>query len=430
MNIHIVQPGDTIYTIANSYGVEPERLSIENDIADPNELIIGETLIIIKPSQTYIVQEGDSIESIALAQGVGIMELLRNNPNISNRELNEGEELVISYADSKAATIKTNGFAYPFIDRDTLIKTLPYLTYLTIYSYQFRLDGSLINVDDADILQLAKDYDVAPIMFMDAENDGNKLNTDIVHTFVTNIDIQNTFIENILNMLHYKGYYGINIDTPYVQPGDSEGYVDFIANVTERLNNEGFIVMVTIAPSAFEVSTGIIYSGIDYIGLSSAANNVLYQLTYAWRYPYTLPISVIPAEAVLGTLANTATLIPPNKCMVGISNIGYLWEFPYFSAITIANFLNYHSAIELAKYTGSMIEFNETTLSAYFRYIESEHEYMAWFKDNRVIYPFIAYSQEYGFQGISIWNIMYFITSTWLMINAQYMIEKINIEVR
>ncbi|WP_073276154.1 LysM peptidoglycan-binding domain-containing protein [Anaerocolumna jejuensis] len=32
MYIHIVQPGDTITTIADSYGVSPERIAAENDI--------------------------------------------------------------------------------------------------------------------------------------------------------------------------------------------------------------------------------------------------------------------------------------------------------------------------------------------------------------------------------------------------------------
>ncbi len=32
MQIYLVQPGDTIYSIANAHSVSPERLSLENDI--------------------------------------------------------------------------------------------------------------------------------------------------------------------------------------------------------------------------------------------------------------------------------------------------------------------------------------------------------------------------------------------------------------
>lgn len=424
MNIHVVQPGDTIYSIANNYGVSPERLSLENDIIDPNNLIIGEALVIIQPSQIYIVQEGDSLESIAKTHGTDIMELLRNNPNISNRELYIGEEIVISYISTKTETIETNGFAYPFIDRSILHKTLPYLTYLTIYTYQFTRNGNLIEVDDSEIIQISKEYGVAPIMYITASDNGFKVDTEIAHILISNTQIQNTLIDNILLALHNKGYYGINIDTPYIQPLDRESYVDFIAKITERLNSEGFLVSVTIAPSTFEVSTGIIYTGVDYAGLSHAANNVLYQLTYAWRYPYSLPISILPFDRVIQTLDNTTTLILPKKCTLGISNVEYLWEFPFFASITNVNFLSYRYALELAYNTGSIIEFNESSRSSYFQYIDNEREYMAWLKDNRYIYPMIGYSVEFGLQGFSLWNIMYFVTNTWLLIHTQYIIKK------
>lgn len=424
MYIHVVQPDDTIYSIANTYGISPERLSMENDIGNPYNLVAGEALVILIPSQIYIVQNGDTLESIAIAQGTDVMELLRNNPDVSNRELYIGEELVISYVDERTTAIKTNGFAYPFVDRETLRKTLPYLTYLTIYSYQIMPNGNLADIDDLEIVQIAKEFGVAPIMFVNAPHEGEDVDTKIVHNLISNTEIRNTFIEDILRNLRGKGYYGINIDTPYVQPLDREPYVDFIADLTELLNAEGYSVTITIAPSTFEVSTGIIYTGVDYTGLSQAANSVLYQLTYAFRYPRNLPISILPIEAVARTLDNAVALISPEKCILGISIIGYLWEFPYFAAVTYANFLNYNSAIELANDTGAAILFNEPSRSSYFQYVDDDREYIAWFKDSRIIYPFLAYAKSYGLQGTSIWNIMYFTTNIWLLVNAQFVIEK------
>ncbi len=425
MNIHIVQPGDTVYTIADYYGISPERLVIENDIEDPDNLVIGEALVIIRPAQTYIVQEGDSLESIAKAQAVDIMELLRNNPNISGRELFVGEELVIRYEGERTGTIKTNGFVYPFVDKEILRKTLPYLTYLTIYSYDITQTGNLIDIDDTEIIRIAKEYKVAPIMFITAPIEETGVDTNIVHTLISDIEIQNTFINSILYVLRSKGYLGININTPFIQPQDRYSYVELIGTIRKRLNSEGFTETVTIAPSTFEVSTGLIYGGVDYTGLSQAADDVLYLLTYAWRFQNNLPISTLPFNVVLQTLRNAIRLIPPEKCMLGISNVGYLWEFPYFAAIINANFLNYNSAIRLARDTGSVIEFNQPSHSSYFQYVDNEHEYMAWFKDARSLYPWIAYSQVYGLQGVAVWNITYFVAYLWLLINAEYVIKKI-----
>lgn len=424
MNIHVVQPGDTIYTIAGKYGVSPKRLSLENDIRAPYNLAIGEALVIFKPSRTYIVQRGDTLENIAEEQGTDVMELLRNNPNVSNRELYEGEELVISYADSRTASVRTNGFAYPFIERETLRKALPYLTYLTVYSYQVMPNGNLIDIDDTEIVRMAKEFGVAPIMLINAPHEGEDVDTEIAHNLISDTQIRNTFINSILSILRNKGYDGINIDTPYIQPLDREPYVEFISNITALLNREGFSVTVTIDPSTFEVSTGIIYNGVDYVGLSQAANSVLYQLTYAWRYHQSLPISILPFDAVIRTMDKAMALIPPEKFILGVSIVGYLWEFPYFEAITNANFLSYGSAIELANDTEAVIEFNEPSRSSYFQFLDDGREYMAWFKDSRVIYPLLAYALNSGVRSVSVWNIMYFITNIWLLINVQYKIER------
>ncbi len=425
MNIHVVQPEDNIYSIANYYGVSVERLLLENDIFDPNNLIVGEALVIIKPAQIYIVQAGDSIEGIAKSQGIDTMELLRNNPNVSDRELSIGDELVISYEGVRTDSIKTDGFAYPFIDRDTLRKTLPYLTYLTVYAYEITETGKLVDIDDLEIIQIAKDYHVVPIMYITVPIEKEGVNTTIAHSLINDTEIQNNFLNDILATLRSKGYYGININTPFIQPEDRQPYVEFIDKITKLLNSKGYTVAITIAPSTFEASTGLIYEGVDYIGLGLAANEVLYQLTYAWRMPNNLPISTLPFQAVLQTLRNATMLIHPNKCMLGISNVGYLWEFPYFAAIINANFLNYNSAIRLAGDTDSVIEFNQPSHSSYFNYDEEDREYMAWFKDIRSHFPWIVYSHEYGLKGVSVWNITYFISYLWLVINAHYLTEKI-----
>lgn len=50
MIIHVVQPGETAYEIALKYGVSVERLILENDIQNPNNLAAGEALAIVKPN--------------------------------------------------------------------------------------------------------------------------------------------------------------------------------------------------------------------------------------------------------------------------------------------------------------------------------------------------------------------------------------------
>jgi len=47
--VHVVQPGDTLFWIAQKYDVPPERIIEENSLTDPDSLAVGQELIIPQP---------------------------------------------------------------------------------------------------------------------------------------------------------------------------------------------------------------------------------------------------------------------------------------------------------------------------------------------------------------------------------------------
>lgn len=56
MIIHVVRQGETISSIAGFYGKSVERLILENGISDPDDLVVGETLVILHSEIEYTVQ--------------------------------------------------------------------------------------------------------------------------------------------------------------------------------------------------------------------------------------------------------------------------------------------------------------------------------------------------------------------------------------
>jgi spore germination protein len=49
MTIHIVQKGDSLYSIARSYGVAWQRIMADNGLAPNQQLVVGQALIIPSP---------------------------------------------------------------------------------------------------------------------------------------------------------------------------------------------------------------------------------------------------------------------------------------------------------------------------------------------------------------------------------------------
>ena len=80
MTIYVAEPGDTIESIAAKFGVDPDRLVIENGIPNPENLLVGQSIIIRYPNTLYQIQAGDTLFSIAANFGVEPVQILQNNP--------------------------------------------------------------------------------------------------------------------------------------------------------------------------------------------------------------------------------------------------------------------------------------------------------------------------------------------------------------
>lgn len=427
MIIHVVQPGETIYTIAAGYNVSVSKLVEDNGLTNADELVIGQSIVIVTASQYYIVQEGDTLESIANGFGVTKMQLLRNNPFLSGREfLYQGEEIVISY--NTQGNVSINAYAYPFIERDTLTKTLPYLTFLTIFNYRVLANGEVVGNDETEIIQIAKDYGVAPLMSLSTVNYQGVSDSEVLNSVLYEEDILQRHIDNILTVLKQKSYYGLNISIVDLTHENLEAHERFLSRLSIRLKEEGFILMITISPRIVVSSNDVAIESLDYTSFGLMADYLMI-LSYAWGAFAGPPSPPSPAYLSRALLDNAMNKIPPEKLYTGISVIGYDWQSPYVLGITKANSLTTDAAIELAAQTGSIILFEENSQAAFFEYytpamgIQMEH--IVWFSDARTIDALIKFVPELGIEGAGIWNIMHYFAQMWLVINSQYHINKI-----
>ena len=427
MIIHVVQPGETIYTIAADYNVSVTRLVEENGLINPENLVVGQTIVIAYPEQVYIIQEGDTLYSVANAYGVTVMELLRNNPFLSNREtLYQGETLVIRY--EKQGNIAINAYAYPFIDRDILIKTLPFLTYLTIFNYRAIEGGEIEGSDDTDIISIAKDYGVTPLMSLSTLTYQGISDIRTVNSILYNEEVLDRHINTILTILREKEYYGLNISLVNLDQENRPAYENFMTKLSSSLRAEGFLLFITITPRIVLSSSEITIERADYTVFGQLADCLLL-LTYGWGSFPGPPSPITPAFLSESILENAITMIPAEKIYTGISVIGYDWKSPYIIGISRANALTPDAAVELAALTGSTILFDELSQAPYFEYynlgedINTRH--VVWFSDARSINALTGFVPRFGIQGAGIWNIMNYFDQMWLVINTQYDIAKV-----
>lgn len=82
MDIHVVQPGDTLYQLARQYGVSMDQLLRDNQLPNPAQLVVGQTIVVRYPETVHQVKEGDTLWSIARMHQISVRQLLRNNPGL------------------------------------------------------------------------------------------------------------------------------------------------------------------------------------------------------------------------------------------------------------------------------------------------------------------------------------------------------------
>lgn len=428
MTIYVTRPGDTIESIAAEFGVDADRMVIENGIPNPENLVVGQSIIIRYPNTLYQVQAGDTLFSIAANFEVEPVQILQNNPFLAAEELLEiGEEIVIDYIASEEplGDIIVNGYAYPFINRIVLRQTLPFLTNLLIFTYGFTAEGELIPVDDDELIAIAEEFGVAPIMVLAPMTPDGNFNSEIAHSIFINPEAQEILVNNILATLGQKGYRGVDIDFEFVLPTDKEAFISFVQNMKNALGPSGYQVMAALAPKTSSEQPGLLYEAHDYERIGNIVDLVLL-MTYEWGYLFGPPMATAPANMVRRVLDYGVTVIDPNKILMGMPNYAYDWALPFIQGETMAEALSNIEALERAEIHNVSIEFDEQAQAPFYYYTDAEGiAHVVWFDDARSMDAKFRLINEFNLTGIGYWQIMNFFPQSWIIASTLYNIIKV-----
>ncbi len=438
MILHTVAPGDTVFSIARQYGVPPSRIINDNLLTNPGNLVIGQDLVILFPTVTHTVLGGDTLETIAERYGTNLITLYRNNPQLDGEpQIYPGQVLNIAYETPPLGEISVNGYAYPFIDREVLRRTLPYLTYLSIFSYGIRPDGTVFPPlgGDEELIAIAKEYGTVPLLVLTSLTENGTFSSGLAREVIADPTLSERVIDDIARIVPEKGYGGVDVDFEYV-PGENAGdYADFVRRLNDRLGPD-YTVLVSLAPKYRADQGGLLYGGHDYGGLGAAADGTLL-MTYEWGYTYGPPLAVSPINEVRRVIDYAVTEIPREKLYLGVPNYGYDWPLPYVRGETKAESLGNTAAVERALEKGAEIQYDKTAQAPFYTYFDQSNsnsssetfsdavEHIVWFENARSVDAMIRLIREYGMDGMGVWNIMRYFPALWLVANSLYGIRKL-----
>ena len=422
MTIHVVQPGQTLYSIAGQYGADPELLRQANGVPESGALAVGQTLVIQEVRVFHVVQPGQTLASIARQYGVSRRALYRNNYGLlGDPALQPGQMLVIAYGEEKLGGIFTNGYAYPFIRPRELSAVLPYMTYVTPFTYGITAQGGLLPLDDGRILSEAARLGTAPLMHLSTLTEEDNFSSERAVLLLSDRRRQDALIEQIEAVIARKGYQGVDVDFEYIPGAQREAYAAFITRLREQV--APLPVLAALAPKTWADQPGLLYEGHDYALLGKAADYVLL-MTYEWGYTYGPPMAVAPLPSVRQVVEYALSEIPPEKIYLGIPDYGYDWPLPYRRGETRAQSISNQRAVEIAVERGAEIAFDQRAQSPWFRYTDGGVVHEVWFEDARSMSAKLGLVREYGLHGAGYWNLMRPDPQGWTVLNALYDVEE------
>ena len=424
MTIHVVKTGETIASIAGSYGVDPVRLAADNAVPSSGALAVGQTLVVRFPQQVYTVRPGDTLASIAAANGTTVRKIWQHNwPLGGQTALTPGEVLVLSDQSEPVYPAVLNGYAYPYIGDALLDAQLPFLTALAPFTYGITAEGHLLPLDDAALIASAKARGTKPVMHLSSLTESGQFNTSRAAMVLTDSAIQDQLIEEIRQVLTRRGYAGLDVDFEFLPGHLAMAYAAFLQRLHQMLNPLGLFLWSALAPKTSAQQPGLLYERHHYSAVGASVDAVLL-MTYEWGYTAGPPMAVSPLPNVRAVVDYAVTEIPPDKILLGISNYGYDWTLPFVRGTSRAVSISNQHAIELAIQYNIAIQYDEAAQAPYFHYTDADgavHE--VWFEDARSLSARLALLPEYRLLGGGVWNLMRPFPQIWTVLTSLFDIQ-------
>lgn len=426
MQIHVVQPGQTLYGIAQAYGVSVETIAAANELNVENSLVVGQALVIPVTGRYHFVQPGQSLFTIAQRYGVDPAVLAMVNAIAPGQTLPVGLRLYIPPRVKR--DIEVNAYVEPGVEvserlRQDVEQVAPLLTYLAPFSFQIQRDGTLSRPNLDVFPEIAASENVTLMMVItNLEND--QFSAELASEILNNRELENTLLDNIIATAKELGFRDIHFDMEFIRPADRDAYNAFLRRARERIHAEGFLMSTALAPKVSREQTGEWYTAHDYATHGEVADFVVI-MTYEWGYSGGPPMPVSPINSVRRVLEYALTEMPGDKIMMGQNLYGYDWTLPYEPGGEYARALSPQAAIDLARRMGAEIMYDYTAQAPHFDYIDEEgRAHKVWFEDARSIDAKFNLIKELGLRGISYWKLGLSFPQNWLLLDDHFNVVK------
>jgi len=502
---YTIQPGDSIFSIAQRFGVSQQQLITSNQIIG-DTIPAGQLLFIpIQVSKviTYTVQPGDSLYRIAqrydtLVESIVVLNRLQSTnidvgqrlviPQYTEAVVNVGRAnirsgpgttyniiqtvtssarlpvvgasrdwLRISLHDGNAGWISRNlvnfrtydgsrpisnivgfytleeGPALPgsfrsFVDNTSQISQLP----LFMYRFDQQNPASIEKFGqftDSEVEMLISIAHRNNIMIMPVIHNllygqgGQEASRQVVSAMLATPQSRSSAISNIIALIDRFGFDGVNIDIEDVYIEDSSRLSQFFTQLGQATRERGYFLSASVPARIRDFPPFNPFSDpFDYGAIGAAVDQFVVMLYNEHGWPGSGPGPVVSSGWMNKVIAYTLTKMPAEKVMAAISVFGF-----DFNLDTGSNTYASHAmAVNLAERYNANIIFDQDTLTPMFSYTDDQgNRHEVWFENADSIIAKIALAWQQGISGVALWRLGMEDPAVWARIASEIVVSKI-----
>lgn len=418
---HIVKSGDNLWAIAQQYGVPMQSIILVNQLTNPNVLTVGTRLSI--PPITHVVQPGETLSQIANRYGATVQALVSENHITNPNMIYVGMPLVIPRA---KPTIEVNAYTYqPSEEAVQSVQAIGHLlTYFSPFAYMIKQDGTLQPMDDKDMVDAAISKDITPMLSI-TNFSSTDAGSNLAHVILSSSELREKVITNVLKVMQDRGYKVLNVDFENVLPADRDNYNQFLQLAVDRLHPKGYLVSTALAPKTSATQAGTLYEAHDYKEHGRIADFVVL-MTYEWGYRLGPPQAISPINEMKKVVEYALSVIPAEKIFLGFQIYARDWLLPHVKGQEAETFSPQEAIRRAVKY-GASIQYNTTSQSPYFRYVDEKgREHEVWFEDARSAQAKFDMVKQYNLRGVSYWALGFPFPQNWALLDDNFTIKKLS----
>lgn len=398
MEIHVVQPGESLYRIAQHYGVPLAAVLRQNELRDPNRLTPGECILVPVGGRQYTVRRGDTLASIAEAQGTTVRQLWRDNPFLMGQDrVSPGQTLYLAESGAYPRKIVLGGVRQG-TDARMLRRVLPQLDYLAVASFGFDRTGRIPGIHAEIPVRLARRYGVRPVFVLTMQDENGRFSGERARQVLRDPAARANLIRSAAQNAAAGEWAGIMLDFEYLMPEDRDAFSDFVRALKAQLASEKLVLLLALPPKTCRGQTGLLCEAHDFRVLGRNADLcVLKNASVALGAPSALADIGRMNEAVRYAVSE----IPAKKLLCSLPAGGLQWAFPWHQGQR-ARPLAGAQAAEQAVQVGAPIRYDEAAQAPHYNFWRGGTEQEVWFEDARSYRAKCALAAEYRLGGVAV----------------------------